>query len=371
MPEYQIRALGRQGDGIADGPIFVPRALPGETVSGRLAGDRLEDVRILAPSDRRVAPPCRHFKTCGGCQMQHASNELVAEWKREIVESALRALGLEAPIRGVETSPARARRRAGFSARRTKSGAMAGFHARGSDTLVDVSDCPVISPALSRGLDLARALAVEGASRKAELTVRCTETPDGLDVMVEGGKPLDQVLELALPGITSAHGVVRLVWSGELVLQGAPPRHRMGRAEVALPAGAFLQATAHGEAVLQSCMREATQGASRIADLFAGCGTFALTLADSAPVLAVEGDKAMVRALQEAANTAGLTYPVTARQRDLFADPLTAAELARFDAVVLDPPRAGAKEQVAEIALVRSGDLRARRPHIDRGGLPP
>ena len=350
MQELEVTALGRQGDGIAEGPVFVPGGLPGEHVSGVIEDGRLTGVRILVPSSDRVKPPCRHFKTCGGCQMQHASDALVADWKLGLVTDALHRQGLSTELRGIETSPPGSRRRARFAARRTKSGAMAGFHARGSDTIVDVQDCALVAPPLARGLELARELAVAGASRKAELGVHCTVTADGLDVAVDGGKPLDRELEVELPQIATRHGVVRLTWDGELVAQSTPPRHRVGRADVILPPGAFLQATEHGESVLQACVLEATEGASSLADLFAGCGTFALRLAEHGPVTAVEGDQAMTIALQQAANRAGLPYPVQALTRDLFHEPLTVEALEKFDAVVLDPPRAGAAAQVEQLA---------------------
>lgn len=350
MTEYKIRALGRQGDGIAEGPVFVPRALPGEVVSGTVEGDRLVNPRILEPVSDRVSPPCKHFKACGGCQMQHASDAVVEAWKLDIVITALRAHGFEPDMRTVETSPARSRRRAKFTARRTKSGAIAGFHGQASDTVIDVQDCVLVTPTLAAGVELARALAIVGGSRKAELSVHCTEVQGGLDVAVSGGKPLDSDLRNALPSLAVQHSVVRLTWANELVAQTSPPLHRIGRANVAVPPGAFLQATEHGEAVLQRSVLEATQGCSHVADLFAGCGTFALRLAETGPVTAIEGDKAMTRALQDAANHADVTYPIKAQSRDLFDDPLMPAELEKFDAVVLDPPRAGAAAQVAQLA---------------------
>lgn len=352
MRELDVIALGRQGDGIAEGPIFVPGALPGERVSGTVDGDLLTDLRVLHPSPERVKPPCRHFKTCGGCRMQHASNTLVANWKLGIVADALERQGLNGTIRGIDTSPPRSRRRASFAARRTKSGALAGFHARRSDEVVDVLDCPLVTSEIATGLPLARALAIAGASRRGEMSVHCTQTADGLDVAADGGKPFDRDLETELPGIAARFGVARLMWDGELVAQVATPRHRIGEAEVALPSGAFLQATAQGESVLQACVLEATKGASRVADLFAGCGTFALRLAERGPVTAVEGDRAMATALQAAANGAALSGPVRVLTRDLFRDPLSSEELIGFDAVVLDPPRAGAAAQIA--ALVAS-----------------
>jgi 23S rRNA (uracil1939-C5)-methyltransferase len=219
--------------------------------------------------------------------------------------------------------------------------------------VIDIRDCVLTSDALRSAPDLARALAGVGASRKGEIGVQVTETLDGLDVMVTGGKPLDQALQQALPEIMHRFGLARLMWDDELVAQAATPRHRIGRADVFLPAGAFLQATAHGEASLQACVREALGQSGRVVDLFAGCGTFALDLADIRPVHAVEGESRMTMALQEAANRGGLTYPVTTETRDLFRNPLLPDELARFDAVVLDPPRAGAAAQVAQIAKAR------------------
>lgn len=350
MPEYTIRELGRQGDGVADGAIFVARVLPGEVIEGEATGGRIDAPRIVKPSEDRVSAPCRHFKTCGGCQLQHASDRFLAEWKVDIVRKALAREGLDAPIRGIETSPPRARRRARFSARRTKSGAMAGFHARGSGTLVDIVDCHLLTPELNAGLALARDLAIAGGSRKGEITVQCNWVRDGLDVVVEGGKRLTEELRTQLPGVISKHAVARLHWEREIVAQTAAPLHKIGVADVPLPPGAFLQATDHGEKVLQACVGEAVAGAQSVADLFAGCGTFALDLAENAPVRAYEGDRSLVDACQASAHASPIRHPVTAHARDLFKDPLIASELNAFEAVVLDPPRAGARAQISELA---------------------
>jgi len=351
MAEYLIKAVGSSGDGVANGPVFAPRTLPGERVTGDVSDDRLNNVRIVQPSEDRVAAPCRHFKSCGGCTLQHASDDWVAGWKHDLVARALGEHGLQNALRdGCETSPVRSRRRAKLAARRTKSGAMAGFHGRASHSLVDVQDCPLATDPVNAAFDMARDLAAEFGSRKGELTVHVTDLPNGLDVKVEDGKPLDDALRAGLPGLAERHRIVRLIWGDDLVAQTDVPHHPIGSAQVPLPAGAFLQATKHGERTLQDLVREATQGARQIADLFAGCGTFALALAQHAPVHAFEGDAAMARALQEAANRAGLTFPVTATRRDLFRDPLLKDELAKFDAVVLDPPRAGAMAQIEMLA---------------------
>ena len=350
MAEFKIRALGRQGDGIADGPVFVQRALPGETITGDPVDGRIFAPKIVEPSSDRVKPPCRHFKVCGGCLMQHASDPLLATWKMDIVRDALAAEGVDAPMRDIAVSPPRSRRRAKYAARRTKSGAMAGFHARASDALVDIQDCPLVVPGLDGGPALARELAIEGASRKGEITVHCTATPNGMDVSVEGGKPIDETLTIRLPQIAIDHNVVRLFWDRELVAQSATAKHPIGQAQVTLSPGAFLQATEHGETTLQDCVLEAIKGAKSVLDLFSGCGTFALRIAETAPVTAYEYDKPMTQACQDAANHANLTHPVKALSRDLFGDPLIPAELSKFDAVVLDPPRAGAAAQVAQLA---------------------
>lgn len=338
---------------MAEGPIYVARALPGEIVTGTVQGDTLSAPKIVEPSDQRVKPPCAHFKACGGCQMQHASDDLVADWKTDIIRTALAHNQIETDIRPILTSPAESRRRVKYAARRTKTGSIAGFRARSAHDIVDVMTCPLTCDALGAGPDLARALASIGTSRKGELGVQVTATLDGLDVTVSGGKPLDTELLQTLPQLMQRFGLVRLMWDDDLVGQTTVPRHRIGSTPVALPPGAFLQATDHGESTLQGCVGEAVGEANRVVDLFAGCGTFSLPLADTRPVHAVEGDAAMTHALQDAANHGGLTYPVTTETRDLFRNPLLPDELKRFDAVVLDPPRAGAAAQIAQLAQAK------------------
>ncbi|GGH28955.1 23S rRNA m(5)U-1939 methyltransferase [Cribrihabitans marinus] len=348
-----IERLGHQGDGVAAGPLFAPRCLPGEVVSGIADGDRLRDIRVEAPSGDRVAAPCRHYKSCGGCQLQHASDGFVAGWKVDVVRAALAAQGVETAFRPILTSPPRSRRRATLSARRTKKGALAGFHGRASDVIVEIPDCHLLDPALMAALPAAEALAVLGGSRKGELSVAATLSAAGLDVAVSGGKPLHGPLELSLAQACERLGLARLAWDGEVIAMRAPPVQRFGRAEVVPPPGAFLQATAHGEAALLAAVREILGEAGRVADLFAGCGTFSLPLAERAEVHAVEGAAEMTDALDKGWRGAEGLKRVTTEFRDLFRRPLLADELARFDAVVLDPPRAGAEAQVTELARSR------------------
>ncbi len=345
-----IERLGHQGDGIAPGPVFVPRSLPGEVVEGVVEAGRMASPRILSPVAERVRPPCRHAKSCGGCALQHAGAEFLARWKLGVVETALKAQGVEAPILGISTSPPRSRRRAVLAARRLKSGAQVGFHGLKSDTIVEISECHLIRPELLALLPLIREIAVLGGSRKGRLAVTLTLLDDGVDIAVSGGKPLEPALFTALVELVRGKGVVRLSWEGEVVAAFGPVRLTMGPARVPLPPGAFLQATREGEAALVAAVEEAVEGAQKVADLFAGAGTFTLPLTRRAAVHAVESLEDMLEALLAGWRGAGGLKPASTETRDLFRRPLLPDELGRFDAVVLDPPRAGAEAQVAELA---------------------
>ena len=349
-----VERLGHRGDGVAGG-VFVARALPGEVVEGEIEAGRIARPRILEPAPERVAAPCRHYRNCGGCALQHASDAFVANWKQQVVATALAAQGLSVPFRPIHTSPASSRRRATLAGRRLKSGALVGFHARGSDTLTAIPDCLLLSPALMAALPGLEALVAAGASRKGEMALTVAALDQGVDVAATGGKPLDAGLHVDLPQIAARHRFARLTWDGEVVYQPQPPTLPMGRARVAPPPGAFLQATADGEAALVAAVADALGGARRVADLFAGCGTFALPLAEHAEVHAVEGEAAMLAALGAGWRGAPGLKRVTTEARDLFRRPLLADELARFDAIAIDPPRHGAEAQMREIARAKDG----------------
>lgn len=355
MAEVTIEQLGRRGDGIAPGPVYVPRTLPGERVVGEIRDGQIVSPTILAPSPERVAAPCPHYTGCGGCDLQHATAAFVAGWKAERVKKALAKHGLAAPIRHIATSPPESRRRATFAARRTKTGVIAGFHGRRSETLVAVDQCRVLTPGLRRALPIVAALAAAGASRKGTLAVTATETESGLDMAVRGGKPADHDLAARLVAVASGYDLARLSWEDEILMQAAQPVVSLGGARVALPPGAFLQATAAGEAALQASVAEAVAPADRVADLFAGCGTFALPLAAAAEVHAVEMNAAMLAALSHAARTMLGLRPLSTARQDLFRTPVSDRELDRFDAVVIDPPRAGAAAQCSALAAASVG----------------
>lgn len=348
-----IERLGHLGDAIAqgeNGPIFVAQVLPGEVVEGELKGDKLLNARIVTPSADRVRPPCAHARTCGGCLMQHATDDLVAAWKTEVVRSALTGQGLDVPLRPILTSPPQSRRRATIAGRRTKSGAMLGFHARGSDALVAVPNCQLLHLDLMAAFPALEALVLTGGSRKTELALTITRSLAGPDVSVTGGKPLDGQLRLELARIAEAHGLARLTWDGEGVALRTAPMQAMGRAMVAPPPGAFLQATEQGQADLLAAVQYAVGTAKRVTDLFAGSGTFSLPLSERAEVHAVEGDAAMIAALDKGWRQAEGLKRVTSETRDLFRRPLEPDEFKNVQAVVIDPPRAGAEAQTKTLA---------------------
>ncbi len=345
-----VERLGHHGDGIAAGPVFVPRTLPGEVVEGEVDGGRMAHPKIVTPSPDRVAAPCPHYRTCGGCQLQHAADGFVAGWKMSVVRAALTAQGVEAEVAGIATSPARSRRRATLHGRRTKGGVIVGFHGRASGTLVAVPDCRVLSPAIMAAIPALEALTALAASRKFEVDLAVTDTASGLDVSVTGALPLTRETLPDAVALAEAHDLARLVWDGEVVAERRPPVHLIGARAVPLPPGAFLQATREGEAALLAAVTEAVGEARHVVDLFAGCGTFALPLSARAEVHAVEGEAALLAALDRGWRSAGGGRRVTTEARDLFRNPLRPDELARFDAAVIDPPRAGAAAQTEAVA---------------------
>ena len=353
MEQFTINRLGHLGEGIADGPVYAPLTLPGEVVTGTQEGDRLKNVRIVTPSSDRVKAPCRHFKTCGGCGLQHASDEFVSQWKMDVVAFALKAQNIDTDIAQIETSPSNSRRRATFSVRRTKKGASSGFHARGSDIIVEIPDCKLLDPAVLAGRKIVEEIAVISGSRKGELAITVTNSENGLDVFVTGGKPLDRQMLIDLAGFVADRGLARLAWDDEVVAEAHPAYQRFGKALVVPPPGAFLQATKEGEASLLAKVLESVRGAKRIADLFAGSGTFSLPLAELGEVRAFESDPDMIRALDKGWRMATGLKSVSAEVKDLFRNPLMPDELEKFDAVVIDPPRAGAKAQVEHLANSR------------------
>ncbi len=352
-----IARLGAQGDGIAEtpsGPVYVPYALPGEQVLVEQRGDRARLVAVLSAGPDRVAPQCRHFTHCGGCALQHLERTAYLAWKRDLVATAFAARGIEAPVAHVISVGLGARRRATLSARRTGRGVVLGFYeARGQD-IVDLHECPVTASAIVRALPGLKRLVEPLASRRLPVRLTVTLAANGLDVAIEdfpgelGPEARERLAQAA-----AACKLARLTVAGDTLYQSTVPAVRFGPANVVLPPRAFLQAAPAAEAEMVRLVSTAVGPARRIADLFCGLGTFTFPLATNAPLLSVDGDRQAVAALESAAKRTPGLKPIEAKVRDLFREPLSVKELERFEAVVFDPPRAGAAAQAAALAMSR------------------
>jgi len=339
-----IIRLAAKGDGVTASGRHVPRAVP---------GDLVDEAGIVTPGAHHLTPACRHFGACGGCQLQHADDSVLADFVQDRVLNAAKGQGLEpAYLLPVHLSPPHTRRRAGLHALRTGKGSVIGYRQAGSHQIVDLKECPVLAPRLTALITpLMRLIARYGP--KNGVGIDLTLADQGVDAALanfplDGLGPTEAALDFA-----REHGLARLSidqgYGPETVWEPEPATITLSGVSVGLPPGAFLQATLDAEARMVADAAEWLAGAGMVADLFAGLGTFALGLrAAGRKVLAVEGDQAAHLAFKAAAGLSGGT--LFAMHRDLFRNPLQTAELNRFDAVLLDPPRAGARSQIAELA---------------------
>lgn len=356
-----VTHLGAQGDGVAphpgaqnssaSRPVYVPGGVPGDTV----VVDEKGKIVDLVPGPNRAAPPCRHFGECGGCTLQHVAPALYHGWLTDRILMALQQHDIVVPpenIAAPHVSPPNTRRRATFRAVRRGKAVELGFNVERAHRLVDLAECHILHPDLFHLLAPLRALLARELTDGHAASVQVTLTDTGVDLTLGGlkrkGLAQDETLtrfaeetDLARLSIDTGVGV-------DVIIERRPPIIRFGGVPVRLPVGAFLQATSDGEAALQAAVLDSVGKAKTVADLFAGLGTFALLLSKTAKVLASDAGKVSLDSLQRAANEA--MRPVKIEHRDLFRRPYTALELKKFDAVVIDPPRAGATAQCMEIA---------------------
>ena len=358
-----IEKLGAQGDGIASnagGPVYVPFSLPGETVAIARVKSQGTIMSITTPSPDRQEPPCRHFGpdglngTCGGCTLQHLADAPYRAFKRQLVIDALKSKGLTPAVGEIVPARPGERRRVVFAARKTEKDMLIGFNHAESHHIVAIEECPISSAGIIARLPAIRAIAASLATNAEPFRISVLETLSGLDISVDEVKKLsDPQRRKAVETVLSLRGIARVSLNGEILIEPSKPLVDFGGIQVSPPPGGFTQATKPAEQAMAELVLAHVGKAKRIADLFAGAGTFSLQLARIGRVHAVEAEAKALAALDHAArNTQGLK-PVSVEKRDLFRRPLMTQEFKPFDAVVFDPPRAGAEFQCKELA--RSG----------------
>lgn len=364
MPrDLTIDHIGSSGDGVAldNGQIYyVPFTAPGDQISvsegePRGQGHMAEIEEINTPGPLRIDPMCNHFGTCGGCSLQHLNAAFIADWKRQRIVDCLSMSGIsDTIVNPTITSPARSRRRVEFVASKRKKGVMIGYHVRRSHQVFDVGDCPVIHPSLFALVKPLRSTLPELMPRNSSARITATATDNGPDVLITSENDLSLEARQILAEFAAHNNLARISWRQkpndvpEVVSAIKPASVRLGDKAVTLAPGGFLQATTAGEDALVTIAKKALQNCGNVVDLFAGCGSFSFPLSRSSKVHAVEGDEELVSALQGSANKNIL--PISTEIRDLFRRPLFTTELKAFDGLLFDPPRAGAKAQVEEIA---------------------
>jgi 23S rRNA (uracil1939-C5)-methyltransferase len=362
--ELTVEEIGGRGDGIAHhegARVFIPFTVPGDRVlaapTGRRGGGAGATlVSVLAPGPDRTEPVCPHFGDCGGCALQHLAAHAYRDWKVERVRVALSRRGFaDPPLAPLRATPAGARRRASLVAIRAGGRTRLGFHARASHRVVDIAVCPVMEPDLVAVLEPLRA-ALDGILDTERLGIVVTRTETGIDLVVESSRAPDLAAREKLAAFAEAADLARASWRAggetEPIAWRRAAVVRFADVSVTPPPGAFLQASAAGEAAIRDAVLEGIGDARHVADLYAGCGTltFPMLRAAAARLHAVDGAAASVAAMEQAARGAGLTDRLSTETRDLARRPLVGAELDAFDAVVFDPPRAGARRQAEALA---------------------
>lgn len=348
-----IDRLGARGDGIAtlDGEqVFVAGALPGETIVVSREGTRAAIIEVLSPSPERAEPFCPYYAHCGGCSAQHMSPSLYQTWKADIVATALRQSGIETEFDPLQDGHGAGRRRMTLHLRLKDGKIEAGFMEARSHSLTAIHHCPVSVPALNRAPEIARELATALSKDAKPVSMQATATESGVDIDIRGHGPLSEKMRQRLIVLANELDLARLSVHGDILIERRAPFIRMGSAIVVPPPGGFLQATERGEAILSEYVTTFCGKAKRVADLFSGCGPFSLRLAEKTEVHAVETDKSSLAALDRAYRMTQGLRRITTEVRDLFRRPLLKPELEGFDAIVMDPPRAGAEAQARQVA---------------------
>lgn len=353
--QVEISELGRRGDGIGQGTngrLYVPLSAPGDVLSVHAKGKKHVIDDIVTPSEFRIKAACPKFGICGGCLLQHVVPDFVANWKRDLITSALEYEGLrDVDVAQTFSVPEGDRRRAEVKIVRTKKSAILGFNARGSSDVIDLNACLVLVPEIPVLFGPLRELFANLLDPKQSVKVLITAMANGLDVNVSSPKELPMRILPQLAGFADDQDLARLSWNQDLVVERRAPLVSFGAMSGRITPGAFLQASTTGQDFLIEQVRDGLKGTTRIVDLFAGAGTFSLSQVDKRSVHAVEADETMLSAITRSMAGVQGTKPVTTEQRDLFQRPLLAVEFKKFDGAIFDPPRSGARDQTGYLAI--------------------
>ncbi len=333
-----IEHLNWRGEGVGEGQTFR-NVLAGETIDSATG-------HVVRASPERIAAFCKCFEKCGGCQLQHWQAEPYQRWKKNLITTALVKRGIEATVSQLIDAHGTGRRRVSLHVRRKDGVVTAGFMAARSHELIDIDQCPVLVPALVNATEIARGF----GAKLGDCDVSLTAADNGLDVSIKAERTVadEQIPKLAAP--VRELNLLRLTINGDMVATHGVPAIAIGRGLVQLPPGSFLQATKLGEEALASLVLASLGKSKSVADLFCGIGPFAFRIAEQAKVLAVDSDKPAIAALAQAVRLGSGLKPLKAEVRDLMREPVVASELKEFDAVVFDPPRAGAEAQAGQLA---------------------
>ncbi len=355
-----IQSIGSDGDGIGEaggGPVFVPFTLPGEEVAIARVKNQGTIMSIAKPSEDRVTAVCAHFGpeaeggACGSCTLQHWASRPYLQYKRQRVVDAMKSRGLACEVGDIIAARPGERRRLSLTGRVTEKGVLLGFSQHSSHHIVNIAECPVATGRIAALLPSIRRIAAALASGAEPFRVTLLDTMSGLDVAFEGAKKLDDKRRRSvIETVLGEKGIARVSLEGEILVEPVKPQLDFDGVTIFPPPGTFIQATMAAEKAMADLVLGHMGKAKKVADLFSGCGTFALRLARKHAVHAVEFEAAALAALELAASKTQGLKPVTIERRDLFRRPMMAMDLKYFDAAVFDPPRAGAETQAHELA---------------------
>ena len=336
--QVTIDHLNWRGEGVGDGKTFR-NVLPKEVVDATTG-------QVLQASTERIEAFCKYYERCGGCQLQHWQEAPYQNWKRHLISVALEKRGIDFPVSKIIDAHGAGRRRVSLHVRRKEGAVVAGFMAARSHDLIDIDQCPILVPALQD----ATAIACKLGAKLGDCDVSLTAADNGLDASIKAERKIADEQMPKLASLVAELNLLRLTINGNLVASRATPVVSIGKALVQVPPGSFLQATNAGEEALTTLVMNSLGKAKSVADLFCGIGPFALRIAEHAKVTAVDSDKPAIASLSQAVRLNTGIKPLKTEARDLMREPLVPNELKEFDAVIFDPPRAGAEAQAKQLA---------------------